>query len=180
MNAKGTFTGRTRRRTSHPWVRFGDALARGLITAGGIGTIIAVLLVGVFLLVVAAPLFRPAKSKPAGAAALVAGRPLAIGSDDSGSVAWLLQDGAVRGIAVAAGDTLFERPAAESGLTDCTAIRCVPGSLLAAAGFADGTFRTGRLGLESSYLGAADLPADGSTPTLLFGYGGFEIPLVPT
>jgi phosphate transport system permease protein len=164
MNAKGTFTGRTRRRTSHPRVRFGDALARGLITAGGIGTIIAVLLVGVFLLVVAAPLFQPARSRPAGGAKLAAGRPLAIGSDDSGSVAWLLQDGAVRGIGVGAGDTLLERPAAESGLTGCTAIRTVPGSLLAAAGFADGTFRTGRLGLESSYLGEADLPADLTPP----------------
>jgi prolyl oligopeptidase len=27
-------------------------------------------------------------------------------------------------------------------------------------------------------IGPADLPADGSTPTLLYGYGGFEIPLV--
>jgi phosphate transport system permease protein len=160
MNAKGTFTGRTRRRTGHPWVRFGDALARGLITAGGIGTIIAVLLVGVFLLVVAAPLFRPAKARPAGAAATEDSPPLAIGSDESGAVAWLLQDGSIRVLGVAAGETMLERPAAESGLDDCTAVRTVPGTLLAAAGFTDGSFRIGRLGLESSYLAAADLPAD--------------------
>jgi len=29
-------------------------------------------------------------------------------------------------------------------------------------------------------IGPADLPLDGSTPTLLSGYGGFEIPLVPS
>jgi ABC-type uncharacterized transport system permease subunit len=148
MNAKGTFTGRVRRRTSHPWVRFGDGLARGLITAGGIGTIVAVLLVGVFLLVVAAPLFSPARVRPAATAARGGGEPLAIGSDDSGDVAWLLDERGIKAVGVATGDVLLQRSAAESGLEGCTAVRCVPGSLLAAAGYADGSFRTGRLGLE--------------------------------
>jgi len=157
MNAKGTFTGRTRRRSSHPWVRFGDALARGLITAGGIGTIVAVLLVGVFLLVVAAPLFRPARATPEGAAALAGAEPLAIGSDESGSVAWIVNADGIRALDIADGATLLERPAAASGLDGCTAIRMVPGSLMAAVGFADGSFRTGRLGLESTYINAAEL-----------------------
>jgi phosphate transport system permease protein len=164
MNAKATFTGRARRRKSHPWVRFGDALARGLITAGGIGTIVAVLLVGVFLLVVAAPLFSPPRARPVAAAARGGGEPLAIGSDESGDVAWLLDPAGVRAVGVADGGLLLERTAAASGLEGCTAVRGVPGSLLAAAGFADGSFRTGRLGLESAYLAAADLPADVPPP----------------
>jgi phosphate transport system permease protein len=164
MNAKATFTGRARRRKSHPWVRFGDGLARGLITAGGIGTIVAVLLVGVFLLVVAAPLFSPPRASPVAAAARAGDEPLAIGSDESGDVAWLLDSGGVRALGVAGGTVLLERSAAESGLEGCTVVRGVPGSLLAAAGYADGSFRTGRLGLESAYLAGADLPSDVSPP----------------
>ena len=82
MHAKGTFTGRSRRRRGHPWVRAGDAIARILITLGGIGTIAAVLLVGVFLFVVAAPLFRPAQTRPAGGGPLEPEAPLAIGCDE--------------------------------------------------------------------------------------------------
>ncbi len=145
-------------------MRFGDALARGLITLGGIGTILAVLGVGVFLLVVAAPLFRPARTAAAGTAALADVAPLAIGSDESGDLGWVLTAGTVRGLGLADGRTLFDKPAAEIGLEGCSAVRVVPGSLLAAAGFADGSFRTGRLGLESSFITAADLPAGTPPP----------------
>lgn len=158
MTAKGTFTGRVRRRKSHPWVRFGDALARGLITAGGIGTIVAVLLVGVFLLVVAAPLFRPARSTPAGMASLDSRTPLAIGSDESGAVAWVLDTAGMRAVDASDGTVLLESSAESIGLGGCTAVRTVPGTLMAAVGFADGSFRTGTLGLESTYLDARDVP----------------------
>jgi phosphate transport system permease protein len=164
MHATGTFTGRRRRRTSHPWVRFGDALARNLITFGGIGTILAVLGVGVFLLAVAAPLFRPARVAALGGVVEAAGEPRAVGTDESGAVAWLLGGDGLRGFSAVDGRALFERPAADIGLADCTAVRVLPNGLLAAAGFADGSFRTGRLGLESSFFEAADLPAGGSEP----------------
>jgi phosphate transport system permease protein len=165
MHATGTFTGRRRRRTSHPWVRFGDALARGLITLGGIGTILAVLGVGVFLFVVAAPLFRPARVAALGKAVEAAGEPRAIGTDESGAVAWLLGPEGFRGFGVANGRPLFERPATEIGLADASAVRVLPNGLLAAAGFADGSFRTGRLGLESTFLEGADLPAGTPQPS---------------
>lgn len=164
MHANGTFTGRSRRRTSHPWVRFSDALARGLITLGGIGTILAVLGVGVFLFVVAAPLFRPARTVAAGSAAVADAPALAAGSDESGDLGWVLTADGIRGLGLAAGQTLFQQPAGEFGLDDCSAVRVVPGTLLAAAGFADGSFRTGRLGLESSFLAPADLPAGIAAP----------------
>lgn len=182
MNTKATFTGRARRRTTHPWVKAGDGLARVLITLGGIGTIVAVLLVGVFLLAVALPLFRAARI------AFERATPLAhdprqfgsLGTDEAGAVGWLLDgataDGAdgekkagaedgdaggrIRLFSLADGAPLLDRSGSETGLAGATAIRIAPGSLLAVVGFGDGSFRTGRLGLESSFVAATDLPAD--------------------
>ena len=161
-----TFTGRARRRTTHPWVKAGDRIARVLITLGGIGTIVAVLLVGVFLLTVALPLFRGPSIGSGSAAHWADGTepPAAVGMDDSGAVAWVAAkqaglDGlAIEVIAVADGTRLLERPAAAAGLASATAVRFLPGGL-AAAGFADGSIRIGTVGLESSFLAAADLPA---------------------
>ena len=92
MNTKATFTGRARRRTTHPWVKAGDGLARLLITLGGIGTIVAVLLVGVFLLVVALPLFRSATIAFEHVAPLGHDpqRLCSLGTDENGNVGWLL------------------------------------------------------------------------------------------
>ncbi len=168
MHAQRTFTGRVRRRRGHPWVRFSDALARTLIALGGIGTIAAVLLVGVFLVVVAAPLFRPAVALPVGRGAVAEEQPLAIGSDEAGDLMWIVgggdAGGRVRVIGVVGGQPLLERTAAEAGLEGCTVMRTSGNELLAAAGFADGSFRTGRLGFDASYLAAGDLPADRPAP----------------
>ncbi|MFM9058333.1 MAG: ABC transporter permease subunit [Planctomycetaceae bacterium] len=167
MDATPTFTGRSRRRTTRPWVRTGDRVARVLITLGGIGTIVAVLLVGVFLLAVALPLFRPATSRiePAATIGSDAPTPAWLGADETGAVAWLVEpDGGLRVVAAADGRTLAAVPAADAGLANATAVRIVPGSLHAAIGYADGSVRCGRLGLESSFVDEADLPAGTAVP----------------
>ena len=60
MSSPKPFTGRTRRRHTRWSARAVDKLAHGLIVGGGIGTIVAVSLVCVFLLWVVLPLFQPA------------------------------------------------------------------------------------------------------------------------
>jgi phosphate transport system permease protein len=168
MNTKATFTGRARRRSTHSRVKTGDTLARILITLGGIGTIVTVLLVGLFLLAVALPLFRSARiafehatpiaHNPAAASAL--------GTDETGAVGWMLDGaddaagGRIRLFGTADGASLIDRDASAAGLAGATAIRVQPTTLQAVVGYADGSVRTGRLGLESSFLAAGDLPAD--------------------
>ena len=165
MQATPSFTGRSRRRTTHPWVKGSDTLARIVITLGGIGTIVAVLAVGVFLLAVAAPLFMSATAALDRVAALPDGRASAIGTDESGSVAWLLDgegenQGRIAVVNLADGATLLERPGSETGLAAATAVRVPAGGVLAAVGFADGTYNTARLGLEAAYQPVEELDRD--------------------
>lgn len=163
MDSTPTFTGRPRRRTTHPWVKAGDGLARLLITLGGIGTIGAVLLVGVFLFAVAVPLFRAARVAFLHAAPLAhdAATVCALGCDDEGLVGWMV-DGAearLRLFTTRDGVTLAARPLAAAGFTGATTLRVQPGSSRAIAGYADGSFRAGTFALESRFIPAADLPA---------------------
>lgn len=60
MATPKSITGRTRQHKTSRLVRAGDVIARILITLGGIGTILAVSLVCVFLVFVVYPLFVPA------------------------------------------------------------------------------------------------------------------------
>ena len=162
MDSKPTFTGRPRRRTTHAWVKAIDGLARLLITLGGIGTIGAVLLVGVFLVGVALPLFgsarvgflheAPLHHDPAAACA--------VGVDEEGLVGWMLDgpDARLRLFATHDGSLLVDRPLADEGFAGATTIRIQPGSERAVAGYADGTFRVGACRVESRFLASSDLP----------------------
>jgi phosphate transport system permease protein len=167
MHAKTSFTGRARRRTTRPWVRTGDTLAQALITLGGIGTIVAVLLVGVFLLAVALPLFRPARARleQVAASPFTSAELASLVMDDSAAVVWGVElpregrDGGAVLVSVADGGVLARTTAAACGLDNATAIRTVPGARQAAVGYADGSIRTGSLGIESTFLDGSDLPA---------------------
>ena len=188
MPPQSTFTGRSRRRKTHPWVRAGDTLARAVIALGGIGTIIAVLAVAVFLVGVALPLFWPARltlehgsslAASAGATAAAGAAPVerssggvtALGADEAGVVAWMFDGGAVpesdaaaepgllRVFSITDGTTLLTRSPAECGLSNATAIQILPGGIQAVVGFRDGTYRIGRIGLESTFLSSDGVPA---------------------
>jgi len=196
MQPQSTFTGRSRRRKTRPWVRAGDTVARVVITLGGIGTIGAVLAVAVFLLAVALPLFRPARLTLEHASSVVAspttlstgssaGIPAAasgpeegvqhasaMGADEAGVVGWAFDAdphsgdpsttgaGRVRVFTIADGTTLLTRRAEDCGLDRVTVIRVLPGGIEAVVGFDDGSFRVGRLGLESTFLATDGVPAE--------------------
>ena len=172
MNPDASFTGRARRRTTRPGVRFGDTLAHAVITLGGIGTIVAVLLVGLFLLAVALPLFRPASigghaTTALGEAATEGNRVLpviALGTDESGEIGWSLDLGVgrMRLLDLAAGALVLDRPLEAAGvdLSAATVLRVHPGSTLAVVGFGDGAFRLAAVGVESTYIPAAEVAVD--------------------
>jgi len=172
MNHDASFTGRARRRTTRPGVRFGDTLARAVITLGGIGTIAAVLLMGVFLLAVALPLFRSASIGGHATTSLEAAEGggadapavMALGTDDTGEIAWNLDlaAGRMRLLDLTDGAVVLDRPLGEAGagLEGATALRVHPGSTLAVVGFADGAFRTATVGIESTFIPEAEIADD--------------------
>jgi len=166
MQPSGSFTGRSRRRVTRPWVRASDGLARAVITLGGIGTLVAVLAVGVFLLTVALPLFRPATGGLENAAALPFDMlPACLGTDESGAVAWLVDPppgGGLSMINLADGRTIERRSGTGSGLAGASAVRVLPSGQDAIVGYADGSFRSGRIGIDSRFIDPDALPPEAS------------------
>lgn len=154
-----TFTRRTPKRRTRPGVRVADAIARFVITVGGIGTIVAVLTVCVFLIWVALPLFEPASIERVGSFGVVGAPPIPVraGIDDSGRVLWELQrDGSIQVRLLRTGQVvqrgrLFEGPPP-------TATALSPKGDALYLGFADGTVRTATVSTE-----VEDVPVEAST-----------------
>jgi len=149
------FTGRERQLRNRASVKVVDRVSRWLISVGGIGTIVSVLLVGVFLVWVVVPLFLPASVSGAtsidlsAAAGTRAPRHLAVDEyrllgwtilDDSTLIVFRLDNGKVL-----ERRRLFTRPVP-------TAASFTVGSNDVAFGFQDGSVRLGKIDFKTRFL----------------------------
>lgn len=142
-------------------VLLSDRIARAVIAIGGIGTIAAVLTVGVYLVWVAVPLFFPSRVgeaevltrvesfEPNGMARL--------GIDEYENLSWLLlPDGSFEISRLDTGD-LLER-VSPTGDVVPTAFAHHQQASQIAFGFADGTVRLGSIGFQYTFVDLDDAP----------------------
>jgi phosphate transport system permease protein len=153
-----------RKRTTSRLVRIKDRAAQALITLGGIGTIVAVSLVCVFLVWVVVPLFLPpsmplARSLERARSAAEGSRAIRAGIDEYGTMTWaFFEDGAIRSYRADTGALLAElRPFGDEPPV-ATSFSISGGG--AAFGFADGRVRLGRIGFETEFLEADEVSVD--------------------
>ncbi|HJT30841.1 MAG TPA: ABC transporter permease subunit [Pirellulales bacterium] len=183
-----SFTGRKRQRRTRWQVRAADLLAHGLIVAGGIGTILAVSLVCIFLVWVVLPLVAP------GLVDAAARRPLAelgtssapwknppwrLAVNEHRSMGWALdRDGQLNLFRLDGehrGQSLGRRRLWDENAPPLTAASFAAADDRVALGFADGAVRLGEIAFQTSvvpqreqtrYLGqlqAGQLADDGET-----------------
>lgn len=152
MTQRKTFTGRVRQRRTKRSVRAIDLVARGLITVGGVGTIVAVTTVCLFLLWVVLPLFLPARVEEAARFELPAGtQPLLMEVDEYGLLAGSLHsDGTWRVVRADNGETITESQLFERNPP--TAFAKVADKPDVVLGFADGSLRLASLQSTSKFL----------------------------
>lgn len=152
-------SGRTRRRRTTRSVRVAERAARWLITLGGIGTIIAVGTIFLFLVSVVVPLVRGAEVAPLPAAPGPALAPPAdvqrLGAGEGGELAWVLHpDGTVTAFDVADGSVLETRALRPDARP--SAVHVSAGHL--ALGYEDGSVQLGTIGFVSELLPAEAAP----------------------
>ncbi len=136
-----------------------ERAAKTVITLGGIGTILAVSLIFIFLVWVVLPLFESPSVGEGRLLEVEAQAPLGIGVDENHLLAWeLKRDGTLEVRSLSTGNSLERRrpfgdlaPTAASFSTDGT--RCV-------FGFGDGTVRIGDLAVETIFPDPEELPAE--------------------
>lgn len=161
MSNSPSFTRRQRRRTTKWIVRLNDRLAHLVIAVGGIGTIVAVSLVALFLIWVVVPLFLPAAVDRGNSAAVAspADNVLAMGIDENNWTSWaIIKGGGVEVIRLDTGDVIQRLSADQSGLAGATAVSQGIGEPSIAVGLKDGHARLGTVAYDSQVVSAEDVP----------------------
>ena len=159
-DAAASYTGRTRRKKTGWTVKVSDVLARVVITVGGIGTILAVCLVFVFLGWVAMPLFAPASltHETRYGVQFGAQRPLQIGMDEYQSMGWALcERGELQVFRLDTGEVI-ERRALFPNRRITSVSNTASGDDLA-VGFKDGSIQLGTIGFQTAFREPRAVPA---------------------
>lgn len=160
MQPTGSFTGRNRRRRTSRAVRIGDALARGLITVGGIGTIVAVCTVCLYLAWVVLPLFAPARVvSTKDLAWQVDSTVLHLTVDESQTLGWALDpSGQLQSFRLDRDESFPPRRLFDDG--QLTAASFPTGSETISLGFADGTIRLAEIRFAQAVTAKTHDPID--------------------
>jgi phosphate transport system permease protein len=160
MSAPGsTFTGYQRQRKTRFGVRFGEIASRLMITIGGIGTIVAIVLVCVFLVWVAVPLFKGATTQEASryAAPWTTGKPIRLGVDADHALAWaLFRDGTLTSFSATSGEPVSQQKLFE-GKT-ITAVSAASRADEILLGLDDGSLVLGKIQVMATLLEGSLVP----------------------
>ncbi|MDA8019871.1 MAG: ABC transporter permease subunit [Thermoanaerobaculia bacterium] len=154
-----SFTGRRRKRTTRASVVFADKAARILISVGGVGTILSVLGVALFLLWVVLPLFLPAKVDDLQPLDVASRELVHVAVDEYQILAWvLLPSGEAEVFRLDNGEFRARQQLFPEGsmVTSSFLLR----SSTAAFGLVDGTVQLADVGFDTDILDADELPSD--------------------
>ncbi len=160
MKTSGGFSGYKRRHRTRLRVRLADALSRWMIGVGGVGTIVAVIGVCVFLAVTVLPLFaRPATGELEQERLTTPAAPARFAVDEYRVLGWTLdRSGRLRVFRLDSGATLQERDlGAEVAVTACSFGISENTVIL---GYADGSVRSGSIDFTARMVEDADVPAE--------------------
>ncbi|MFW5652958.1 MAG: hypothetical protein ACOC0P_02840, partial [Planctomycetota bacterium] len=152
-NATRAFTGRRRKRTTSLRVKAVDIISQSVITVGGIGTIFAVMLVFIFLLWTAMPLFSAAEADPefAYSAEATNDAPMHVGIDEYLTLGWAAyRDGRVETFRLDTGKVLATQVLPEAEAITAWSFASDSGDV--SLGYRDGTVRTGTITFETVFL----------------------------
>ena len=159
MNQPSSFTGRNRDRSTKASVKWADRISRLFITVGGIGTIVAVTFVGLFLLSVSLPLFSNGSSERQDdqTLALTDDQQLSyLSIDEHRHLIWTIdQGGAVTGFKAQTGEVLSH----DAPLADVpTSLSAPADTSVYLAGYADGSVQEVTIRVITQFKNKPDIP----------------------